>query len=75
MFATTSNTELQKTTSYKLVLPFYIYAALSFLVACTLLLLNTNIIHEHYFQPQKLAITHLMALGWGSCWKPGRSPG
>ena len=66
MFATISNTELQKTTSYKLVLPFYIYAALSFLVACILLLLNTNIIHEHYFQPQTLAITHLMALGWGT---------
>lgn len=58
--------ELQQTTSYKVVLPFYIFAALSFLISCTLLLLNTDVIHQHYFQPQTLAITHLMALGWGT---------
>lgn len=66
MFVAASGTGLQKTTSYKLVLPFYIYAAISFFVACVLLLLNTDIFHEHYFQPQTLAITHLMALGWGT---------
>ncbi|HEY0667451.1 MAG TPA: cytochrome C oxidase subunit I, partial [Sphingobacteriaceae bacterium] len=66
MFQTTSNTELQKTTSYKVVLPFYVYGALSFLLACVLLLINTSVIHQHYFQPQTLAITHLMALGWGT---------
>lgn len=64
MFATT--TGLQKTTSYKVVLPFYIFGALSFLLACILLLINTGVVHEHYFQPQTLAITHLMALGWGT---------
>jgi len=62
----TSATGLQKTTSYKVVLPFYIYGALSFLVACVLLLINTGVVHQHYFQPQTLAITHLMALGWGT---------
>lgn len=57
---------LQKTTNYKLVLPFYIYAALSFLVATILLLLNTDITAAHYFHPKTLAITHAMALGWGT---------
>ncbi|MFA6946950.1 MAG: cytochrome C oxidase subunit I [Pedobacter sp.] len=66
MFAAGSDSGLQQTTSYKVVLPFYIFAALSFLISCTLLLLNTNVIHQHYFHPQTLAITHLMALGWGT---------
>jgi len=57
---------LQQTTSYKVVLPFYVFAAVSFLISCTLLLLHTDIFHQHYFQPQTLAITHLMALGWGT---------
>jgi hypothetical protein len=64
MFPTTSKTGLQKTTTYKVVLPFYVYAALSFLLACVLLLLNIDVVHQHYFQPHTLAITHLMALGW-----------
>lgn len=59
-------TDFQKTTSYKIVLPFYIYGALSFLLACVLLMINTKVVHQHYFQPQTLAITHLMALGWGT---------
>ena len=66
MFTNDSASGLQQTTSYKVVLPFYIFAALSFLISCTLLLLNTDIIHQHYFHPQTLAITHLMALGWGT---------
>lgn len=66
MFAAGSGSGLQQTTSYKVVLPFYIFAALSFLLSCTLLLLNTGVIHQHYFHPQTLAITHLMALGWGT---------
>lgn len=57
---------LQKTTSHKVVLPFYIYGALSFLLACILLFFNTGIVQQHYFHPQTLAITHLMALGWGT---------
>lgn len=66
MFQASSNTGLQQTTSYKVVLPFYVYGALSFLLACVLLLINTSIIHQHYFHPETLAITHLMALGWGT---------
>jgi hypothetical protein len=65
MFATTTS-GLQKTTSHQVVLPFYIFGALSFLLACILLLINTGVVHQHYFQPQTLAITHLMALGWGT---------
>lgn len=66
MLAGVSNPGLQKTTSYKVVLPFYLFAALSFLLSCLLLLINTDVIHQHYFHPQTLAITHLMALGWGT---------
>src|SRR5688500_4900932 len=66
MFTTLTNTISQKTTSWKVVVPFYIFAALSFLLGCILLLVNTGIVHQHYFNPQTLAITHLMALGWGT---------
>ncbi|MCC6257477.1 MAG: cytochrome c oxidase subunit I [Chitinophagaceae bacterium] len=66
MFALQSNNGLQQTTSYKVVLPFYIFAAFSFLVATSLLLIHSDIIHQHYFQPYTLAITHIMALGWGT---------
>jgi len=66
MFALQSNNGLQQTTSYKVVLPFYVFAALSFLTATVLLLIHTGISHQHYFQPYTLAITHLMALGWGT---------
>ncbi len=66
MFATTGNTETTKTTSWKLVLPFYGYAAIAFLIATILLLLSVADITNHYFQPHTLAITHIMALGWGT---------
>lgn len=57
---------LQQTTSYKVVLPFYIFGAISFLIASVLLFIHTDIVHHHYFQPQTLAITHIMAVGWGT---------
>lgn len=66
MFATTAHTGTSKTTSYKLVLPFYGYAAVSFLIACFLLQLSAAHITQHYFLPHTLAITHIMALGWGT---------
>jgi hypothetical protein len=66
MLVSDSASGLQQTTSYKVVLPFYVFAAFSFLISCTLLLLNTDIIQQHYFNPKTLAITHLMALGWGT---------
>ena len=57
---------LQKTTDYKVVIPFYIYACFSVVIGTLLLLLNTDIIDAHYFNPHTLAITHTMALGWGT---------
>lgn len=55
-----------KTTTWKVVLPFYGYGAISFLIASFLLVCSTNNITQHYFQPNTLAIVHLMALGWGT---------
>ncbi|MCZ2224229.1 MAG: cytochrome C oxidase subunit I [Chitinophagales bacterium] len=57
---------LQKTTDYRVVLPFYIYASVSFVVATILLLLHTDIVESNYFYSYTLAITHTMALGWGT---------
>lgn len=54
------------TTTYKVVIPFYLYAALAFLAASILLWLSASGISTHYFQPNTLAITHIMALGWGT---------
>jgi hypothetical protein len=53
-------------TTHKVVLPFYVYAALSFLAAAALLFTSSGTFSGHYFQPQVLAITHTMALGWGT---------
>jgi len=66
MIAATANTSLVKNTTHKVVLPFYVYAALSFLAATVLLLFSTNAFTQHYFHPNTLAITHTMALGWGT---------
>lgn len=57
---------LQQTTSYKVVVPFYIYASISLLVGTVLLLFHTDLFHQHHFTPYTLAITHTMALGWGT---------
>ena len=65
MFAT-GNTGTSTTTSYKVVLPFYGYAAVAFLIATIFLSLSVSAITKHYFQPHTLAITHIMALGWGT---------
>lgn len=53
-------------TSHKVVIPFYIYAAASFFISTIILLISSKNIHDHYFQPQILSLTHLMALGWGT---------
>ena len=66
MFPAASNTGLAKNTSYKVVLPFYMYAAVSFLAATILLFFSSSAFVQHYFHPQTLAVTHLMALGWGT---------
>jgi len=66
MLVANNNNILSKNTSYKVVLPFYAYAALSFLAATLLLFASSSSFTQHYFHPQTLAITHLMALGWGT---------
>mgnify|MGYP002795045692 FL=1 len=60
------NNNLVKNTSHKVVLPFYLYAAFAFLAATILLFLSTSSLNQHYFNPEILAITHIMALGWGT---------
>ena len=66
MFAATTSSNPVKNTTYKVVIPFYVYAALSFLAATMLLFFSTNAFTQHYFHPRTLAITHTMALGWGT---------
>ena len=66
MFPGNPNTGLAINTSYKVVLPFYLYAGLSFLAATILLIFSTPAFLQHYFHPHTLAITHIMALGWGT---------
>ena len=66
MFAATGNTRETKTTDWKVVLPFYGYAAIAFFVGTLLLLLSASDITNHYSHPHTLAITHVMALGWGT---------
>jgi len=64
MFTANAHTPA-KTTSPSAVTPFYGYAAISFLVAGVLLFAYSSSFNGHYFQPKILAITHIMALGWG----------
>jgi hypothetical protein len=66
MFPGNSNTGLAKNTSYKVVLPFYLYAGIAFFIATILLVFSTPAFLQHYFHPHTLAITHMMALGWGT---------
>jgi hypothetical protein len=62
----TKNMSLVKNTTYKVVLPFYVYAAIAFLAATILLLFSGDAFTQHYFHPKTLAITHIMTLGWGT---------
>lgn len=57
---------LQQTTNYRVVVPFYAYASISFLVGTILLFLHTSDLQGHYFNPHTLATVHTMALGWGT---------
>ncbi len=53
-------------TTYKVVIPFYLYAGISFLTGTIILFLSAPAFTQHYFHPHTLAITHAMALGWGT---------
>ncbi len=66
MFLGGNSDKLVKTTTHQVVLPFYVFAALSFLSAAIILFISSDTFTQHYFQPKILALTHLMALGWGT---------
>lgn len=66
MLAQSNSNSPVNTTSHRVVLPFYGYAALSFLACCILLFFSAEAFTKHYFHPHTLAITHIMALGWGT---------
>jgi hypothetical protein len=66
MIGTPLGASVARTTSPKVVVPFYVYAAVSFLAGTVLLLLSTDAIPGHWFQPRLLALTHVMALGWAT---------
>ena len=66
MVVTTNNSNLIQNTTHKVVVPFYVYAAVSFLAATVLLFISGDSFTQHYFQPRTLAITHTMALGCGT---------
>lgn len=56
----------QKAPSASVVTPYYVTAAIAFLIVTTLMLLSAGSFTGHYFQPHLLAITHIAALGWGT---------
>ncbi|MEO6682209.1 MAG: cytochrome C oxidase subunit I [Ginsengibacter sp.] len=66
MLPASPNQSLTRNTSHNLVLPFYIYAAISFLAGTVFLFFSSSAMMQYYFHPQTLAITHIMALGWGT---------
>ncbi|MDE3235226.1 MAG: cytochrome c oxidase subunit I [Bacteroidota bacterium] len=57
---------LVKNTTHKVVLPFYIYSSASFFISTVFLFFSVSAFTQHFFHPQILAITHMMALGWGT---------
>jgi hypothetical protein len=66
MFIAADNETSTKTTSFLVVLPFYLYASLFLLLATIQLFFLILKLPDHYFQPSVMAITHSMALGWST---------
>lgn len=46
------------------VVPHFVYGAISFLVLTILILFNVDNLSGHYFNPKLLALVHLTTLGW-----------
>jgi len=57
---------IQRTPSAGVVLPHYIFGALSFLALSLMIVFSTDTFSGHYFHPKLLSITHTAVLGWGS---------
>ena len=66
MIVSQSGTRGIQEVSVNIVLPFYLYAATSYLISCILLFFSSGTLWGHHFQPGILAVTHSMALGWGT---------
>lgn len=66
MIAPATTTSQVKNTTHTAVIPFYVYAAVSLLAATVLMAFSTEAFTQHHFNPGALAITHTMALGWGT---------
>lgn len=60
------STSTSGTTPHGVVIPFYVYAGISLLAATLLMCFSIPAFTAHYFHPHTLAITHTMALGWGT---------
>lgn len=56
----------RKAPSPAVVVPYYLTAAVVFLLLTILLLFSATDLTGHYFQPRLLTITHLATLGWGT---------
>ncbi len=52
--------------SPKVVVPHFLYAAISFLILSIMVMLSGSSFTGYFFQPNLLAITHVAALGWGT---------
>jgi len=52
--------------SPKIVVPHFIFAAISFLVLSVLLIFSSESFGGYFFEPHLLALTHIAALGWGT---------
>jgi len=66
MFGPFNTNTVAKNTTPKVVLPFYLYAAFSLLAGTILLFFSAESFTQSYYNPHVLAITHIMALGWGT---------
>jgi len=54
----------QNAPSPKVVLPHYIFGGLVLLVVTMLIIYHPDAFVQHFFNPELLAITHLLVLGW-----------
>lgn len=57
----------QKEHHYAVTVVHYLSAAIFFLILAGMILYSRHAFTGHYFQPRILAITHMAALGWGTC--------
>ena len=54
----------QNAPSPKVVIPHYAYGGLTWLAVTLLIVFNPDAFTQHFFNPELLAITHLLVLGW-----------